>query len=200
MAASIAILTGAYGLTQICFGGVVGLGIAILNGDLDPFMTQPKNLLLHLSASKSRSRGWGQLITMVILVILGGFTKGFMLPLIFLTMLSGCLIFTSIGILVQSLTFWLGSIESVSKKYLDSLFVFALYPTNIYSGILQFVMFTFVPAGLIGYVPVELLRSFSWYKLIILLCSAFGFFGLAILVFYLGLRKYESGNKFGMRL
>ena len=61
-------------------------------------------------------------------------------------------------------------------------------------------MFTLIPAGLIGYVPVELIRSFSWVKFVGLGCSALGFLGAACLVFHLGLKKYESGNQFGMRL
>ncbi len=83
---------------------------------------------------------------------------------------------------------------------MDSLFVFALYPTNIYSGLLQLVMFTVIPAGLIGYLPVELLHKFSWPKMAILFSSTLGFLMLALLVFHLGLKRYESGNKFGMRL
>lgn len=199
MAASMAMLSGSYGISNVCFGGVKNLGLIILNGDLDPFMTQPKNLLLHLAGSKSRSKGWGHLITAVILLILGGF-KASSLPLILMLIVSGAAIFTSLGFIVHSLTFWLGSIESVSQKYLDSLFVFALYPTNIYSGLLQLVMFTLIPAGLIGYVPVELLRAFSWDKFVILISCSLGFLGTAYLVFHLGLKKYESGNKFGMRL
>ena len=199
MAASMAILSGAFGIASVCFGGVKNLGRIILNGDLDPFMTQPKNLLLHLACSKSLSKGWGHLMTAVILLILGGF-KAFSLPLILMLIVSGALIFTSLSLIVHSLTFWLGSIESVSQKYLDSLFIFALYPSNIYSGILQLVMFTLIPAGLIGYMPVELLRNFSWVKLTILLSSNLAFLGTAILVFHQGLKRYESGNKFGMRL
>lgn len=199
MAASMAVLSGAYGIANVCFGGVKNLGLIILNGDLDLFMTQPKNPLLHLICSKSHSKGWGHLITTFILLILGGF-KVFSLPLLLILIFLGAVIVTSLGLIVHSLTFWFGSIESISQKYLDSLFVFALYPTNIYSGFLQFVMFTFIPAGLIGYVPVELLRVFSWDKFIILIGCSLGFLGIACLVFHLGLKKYESGNKFGMRL
>ena len=72
--------------------------------------------------------------------------------------------------------------------------------TNIYSGFIQFVMFTFIPAGVIGYIPVELLRFFSIGKLIILLMSSIGFSALAFFVFYAGIKRYESGNRFGMRL
>jgi len=195
-----AIGMGGYGLMQICFGGVKQISRVILNGDLDPFMTQPKNLLIHLTGSKSFSKGWGHLMTTIILVILGQFFTVSSIFLILLGMICSCLVFTSIGIIAHSLVFWFGSIEKVSKNYCDSLFLFALYPTNIYSGVLQLVMFTLIPAGIIGYMPVELLRSFSWLKLIALVGSALGFFSLSFIVFYRGLKRYESGNQFGMRL
>ena len=87
-----------------------------------------------------------------------------------------------------------------SKKYCDALFLFALYPTNIYSGVLQVVMFTLIPAGVISYLPVELARQFSWLQLFLLVGSSLGFLALAFFVFYSGLKKYESGNRFGTRL
>lgn len=195
-----AIGMGAYGLMQICFGGVKQISRIILNGDLDPFMTQPKNLLLHLAGSKSFSKGWGHLMTTVILVILGKLTILSTLLLIAIGMICGCLVFTSIGIIAHSLVFWFGSIEHVSKNYCDSLFLFVLYPSNIYSGILQVVMFTLIPAGIIGHMPVELLRNFSWLKFFTLLGSSAGLFTLAFVVFHQGLKRYESGNQFGMRL
>lgn len=195
-----AIGMGAYGLMHICFGGVKHLSRIILNGDLDPFMTQPKNLLIHLIGSKSLSKGWGHLMTSVILIFLGKLTTPFALAVILISMISGCLVFTSIGVIAHSLVFWLGSVESVSRKYCDSLFLFALYPTNIYSGLLQLVMFTIIPAGIIGYMPVELLRHFSISDLVILLSSSLFFFLLAFVIFHLGLKKYESGNQFGIRL
>src|SRR5262249_14604267 len=69
-----AIGMGAYGLMQICFGGVKQLSRIVLNGDLDPFMTQPKDLLIHLIGSKSLSKGWGHLMTAAILLIIGNLT------------------------------------------------------------------------------------------------------------------------------
>lgn len=200
MAALMAIGTGAYGLMQICFGGVKHLSAIIINGDLDPFMTQPKNLLVHLLGSRSLSKGWGQLMTTVILAAFAGLTTPSKIILIVVSLVCGCLVFTSVGVIAHSLAFWLGSIESVSRKYCDSLFLFVIYPTNIYSGFLQLIMFTLIPAGIIGYIPVELLHSFSWVKLMILLSSSISFVTAAFFVFHLGLKRYESGNQFGMRL
>lgn len=196
----IAIGTGSYGLTQICFGGIRNLSKMIINGDLDPFMTQPKNLLLHIAGSRSHSKGWGNLMTALILMVFGNILTLFSTPLILISMISGTLVFSSINIIAHSAAFWMGSVESLSKKYCDALFLFALYPTNIYSGFLQVVMFTLLPAGVITYLPVELIRNFSWLQLLILIVSSLSFFGLAFFVFYRGLKKYESGNQFGMRL
>lgn len=200
MVVLMAVGTGGYGLMQICFGGVRNLSKMILNGDLDPYMTQPKNLLLHILGSKSLSKGWGHIMTSVLLVWLGGVASLQSIPLITISIICACLVFTSINIIAHSLPFWMGAVEGLSKKYCDSLFLFALYPTNIYSGLLQVVMFTLIPAGVIGYLPVELVRSFSWPWLLVLVSSSMGFFALAFLVFYSGLRRYESGNQFAMRL
>lgn len=198
--ALMAIGTGGYGLMQICFGGVRTLSTIILSGDLDSFMTQPKNILLHIAGSKSMAKGWGHLMTTVILISLGGLATFSNIVLILISILSGCLVYTSFNIMAHCLPFWMGSVEGLSKKYTDALFLFALYPTNIYSGLLQIIMFTLIPAGVIGYIPVELLRNFSWPLLLILMATSITFFGLAFLVFYAGLKRYESGNQFGMRL
>jgi len=195
-----AVVTGGFGLMQICFGGVRELSKMIPSGDLDPFMTQPKNLLLHVAGSKSFSKGWGNLLSTVTLIILAGISSPLTIFLILIGILCSCLVFTSFNVIAHSLPFWMGSVEGLSKKYCDALYLFALYPTNIYSGVLQIIMFTLIPAGVISYLPVELARQFSGLKLLLLLGSSLFFLALAIFVFYSGLKRYESGNKFGTRL
>lgn len=199
MTVMMAVGTGAYGLMQLCFGGVRQLSRTIIQGDLDPFMTQPKNLLIHLIGSRSLAKGWGHVLTTFVLLALEGLFNAKTVTLVAIGVVSGCLVFTAMSIIVHSLAFWLGPLESLAQKYSDSLFVFALYPTHIYSGWLNLAMFTLIPAGIIGYLPVELVRNFSWFRLGILLTSAFTFWGIAFEVFNLGLRRYESGNQFGGR-
>jgi len=191
---------GAYGLMLICAGGIKNLSAIIISGDLDTFMTQPKNLLLHIAGSKSRSKGWGHLLTAFSLILLGGIFDLQTLLLMVLSMICGCIVFAAFNIIAHSLPFWMWSVEGLAKKYCDSLYLFALYPTNIYSGILQVVMFTLIPAGIISYLPVELIRNFSWPQLFLLLCCPILFTAIAASIFYSGLKRYESGNKFGMRL
>jgi ABC-2 type transport system permease protein len=171
-----------------------------MNGDLDPYMTQPKNILLHLLGSKSLSKGWGYLMSAAVLLVLGGLAAWHTFLLILLCGIFGCLIITACSIMAHSLAFWMGPIESVARRYCDSLYLFILYPPNIYSGVLQVIMFTLIPAGIIGYIPVELVRKFSWPMLIGFITCSIVFFALSFLVFNRGLKRYESGNKFGMRL
>ena len=199
MTIMMAVGTGAYGLMQICFGGVRQLSRTIIQGDLDPFMTQPKNLLIHLIGSRSLAKGWGHILTTFVLLLLEGLFNLQTVTLVVIGVVCGCLVFTSMSIIAHSFAFWLGPLESLAQKYSDSLFVFALYPTHIYSGLLNLTMFTLIPAGIIGYLPVELVRNFSWFRLAILLTSALTFWGIAFEVFHLGLRRYESGNQFGGR-
>lgn len=200
MTALLAVGSGAYGLLQICFGGTRQLAKVIISGDLDSYLTKPKNVLLHIAGSFSARKGWGHLMTAFLLIFLGGLTESYTLCLLLVSFITGCMVYTSFRVIVHSLTFWLGPIESLSEKYADSLFLFALYPTNIYSGLMQFLMFTLLPAGIITFLPVELIRDFSLQKLFVLILSASLFPLLAFFVFYRGLRRYESGNRFGLRI
>ena len=197
MVALMAIGSGAWGVKNICFGGMRELGRMIIKGQLDPFMTQPKNLLIHIVGTRSYARGWGHLSSSIVLMYFGGLTDPLTVGLMLLGIVTGGLVFTSAGIIAHSLTFWLGPVESLSKKYCDSLFLFALYPTNIYSGVLQVFMFTLMPAGIIGFLPVELVREFSFARLGLLLVSSMIITVLAFVVFHGGLKRYESGNQIG---
>jgi ABC-2 type transport system permease protein len=190
-----AIVRGGYGLARICFGGSKVLAEKIITGGLDPYMTQPKNLLLHLLGSESQSKGWGHILSAVILFFLAD-VHLVQLPMILIGVLCGGLLFTSVATIAHSLCFWFGNVGEVSKKYTDSIFLFVHYPVNIYSGLMQVFMFTILPAGLIGYLPVELVKRFSWSMLFALVGATGVFVALAFLVFYRGLRRYESGNLF----
>jgi len=184
----------------IVFGGIKELSRIILSGDLDSFLTQPKNVLMHIAGSKSLAKGWGHLMTAVVIIFLSLPMSLSDLGLIVLSILCGCLVFTSINIMAHSLPFWLGAMESVAKRYCDALYLFALYPSNIYSGFLQVVMFTLIPAGVITYLPIQLLQQFSWSQLFVLISVSGSFFACAFGMFFAGLKKYESGNRFGVRL
>jgi len=58
----------------------------------------------------------------------------------------------------------------------------------------KFILLTIIPAALIGSVPAEFVRSFTWLALAQLLAGALIFLFGAVSIFRLGLRRYESGS------
>jgi ABC-2 type transport system permease protein len=58
------------------------------------------------------------------------------------------------------------------------------------------VLFTVVPAGFVGYLPVRILHAPSFTNVTILVIVAVAYVGLAALIFDRGLRRYASGSRF----
>jgi len=122
------------------------------------------------------------------------------LPLFFILLIPCILIILSFGIIVGSLSFYIGNSQSLSDSLYGAIIAFSSYPASIYSGIAKFIVFFIIPAGFITTVPVILLKSFDWIWFGLLYAFAVAILLLAIYVFYKGLKKYESGNLIGVRL
>src|SRR5262249_32855511 len=93
-----------------------------------------------------------------------------------------------------SLAFWMGAASQISSQVLMALITFATYPVSLFDGTAKLLLFTVLPAALMGAVPAEFVRGFGWAELGLMGAGAAGFLGLAILAFYQGLRRYESGS------
>ncbi len=71
---------------------------------------------------------------------------------------------------------------------------FAIYPITLFDPASRLILFTLTPAALMGAVPASFARSFGWGTLGQLAVGALVFLGLSVLLFYTGLRRYESGS------
>ena len=98
-------------------------------------------------------------------------------------------------IIIHSLTFWLGDAGPLSQLLMNALLTFALYPISLFDGPAKFILFTIVPAALMGSVPASLIRGLAWGQNFGgLFLGAVSLLALALLIFYRGLRRYESGS------
>jgi ABC-2 type transport system permease protein len=199
MAALYGIVAAGYGAAVVFAGGVRDLARRIADGDLDSFLTQPKSPLLHAIASGTHASGWGDMASGLGFLALSGLVSGPTLPLAAVAVLCSAVVFIASGVLLHSLAFWLGRVEALARQLWEFLVTFSLYPRTLFSGALKLVLFTLIPAGFIGYLPVELLRDYSAAGLLAAVAGAAGYALLAQLVFAAGLRRYESGNRFGIR-
>lgn len=184
----------AWGIAAYFFGNFTTLSEIITLGRLDYYLSLPRPVLLHALASRSLGSGMGDLIYGLGSYILSGYLTpgGFLRYLVSVTVAVS--IFLSFLTLVQSLSFWMGNTTAISQLALNALLTFSLYPGSLFEGAAKFILLTVIPASLIGSLPAEFVKSFSWGALLQLLASAILLALFSIWVFYRGLKRYESGS------
>lgn len=199
MLALFGLVAAGFGGSVVVAGGVRDLARTIAEGELDALLTQPKNVLHHAIGSRSLAHGWGDLSSGLLFVALSGVVGPAALPWLGVALCLSTGMFVATGVLLHSLAFWLGNVDTLARSVWEFLVTFSLYPPTLFSGALRLLLFTLVPAGFIGYLPVGLLRDFAWPQLALAVGGLCFYGALAVGVFACGLRRYESGSRFGVR-
>jgi ABC-2 type transport system permease protein len=189
-----AILASSFGLVSVLFGNAFWLSDIIANGRLDYYLSLPKPVLLHVVASRTISSGMGDLTYGFISYVFSGQFTWDGLARFGLATLLAATVFGSFLILVQSLSFWLGIMTNLNNLIVNAMITFGIYPATLFDSTAKLILFTLIPAALMGAVPAEFIQSFSWRSLAELTVGAAAFFILAVAVFQRGLRRYESGS------
>lgn len=185
-----------FGLAVFLFGNAVQLSNIISQGRLDYYLSLPRPVLLHAIASKSIPSGLGDFTYGIMSFVMAGLFSADTILRYVLGILLSTTTFLSFLIIVNSLAFWIGNARMLSSQATNAIVTFALYPITIFDGSARIILYTLLPAALIGAVPVEFVRTFSWGELGQLLGSSLIFLVLATVVFHRGLRRYESGSAF----
>ena len=107
---------------------------------------------------------------------------------------------TSISIILSSLSFWFQKTDIVADTGNSLMTNFATYPDGIFKGLVKILLFTLIPVGIINYIPVHILSEFSLGLSLIFILVTILLTGLAILVFYKGLKRYSSSNLMTARI
>jgi len=190
------LVAAAFGLTITFAGGVRHLGRFIEDGDLDTLLTQPRSVLVHTLGMRAHPSGFGDLISGLIFIALSGQISWRSAPLLIVVIVASAVIFVACGVVFFSLAFWLGRVETVATQLWELLVTFSLYPEPLFGGALRLVLFTVLPAGFVGYMPIRILHAPSFTSVAILVCVAVGYVCVAVLLFDRGLRRYASGSRF----
>lgn len=199
MAALFGIASGGFGLGVIFAAGSRDLARVILEGDLDTFLTQPKHPLLHCIASRSNPSGWGDFASAYIFLAMSGYLTVPTFVLSLVAMACGGTVLISSIVIIQCMAFWVPNSTTLTKQIAEFLNLFSAFPKTVFSGSLKVVLYTVLPAGFISYLPVELVRDFSARDLLYVVGATVAYVAIAFWVFHRGLRRYESGNRFGVR-
>ncbi|MFM8322982.1 MAG: ABC transporter permease [Chloroflexota bacterium] len=194
MAVTFGITASAFGLVSLLFGNAFMLGEIITKGRLDYYLSLPRPVLLHAVASRSVSSGMGDVVYGILSFSLSGTASPGAFARFVLAVCLSAAVFVAFLILVQSLAFWMGSSANLAQLAINAMVTFAIYPITLFDSTARLILFTVIPAALMGAVPASFARQFSWQTLAELLVGAAALLALAVAVFQTGLRRYESGS------
>lgn len=182
------------GLAAALFGNCNRLATIVVQGQLDYYLGLPRDTLVHVLVSRSGLAGWGDVGFGLLAYALFGRLDAPSIALYLALVVISLVVYVSFMVLAGSLAFWIGNAEAASFQAQQALITFSLYPGAMFQGWLRILLFTAIPAGFISHLPVALLRSFDPLLFIGLIAAAVVAAVLAIVVFQVGLRRYESGN------
>ena len=181
------------------FGNCLRIASVVVSGDLDYYLALPADPLLHVLVSRTYVSAWGDLISglgIYLLLVPGSMAR---LPLFVLYAGIGALIFLGFAVAVGSLVFFVDQSQDIAAYLYNALISFSLYPIDVFPLLVRLLLYTLVPAAMIGTLPARLLFEFRWTRL----AAMVGFAALILLVarvlFLRGLRRYESGNRVTVR-
>jgi ABC-2 type transport system permease protein len=182
------------GVAGVFFGGYRDMAAAILRGDADALLTQPKPVLARLLAGESLAHAWGDIVTGVALLATLAGLDATRVPLAVLGVALGLSVYVSASITFASLAFMISGARSFSRELTDFMLLLSSYPGSIYSGTTKLIAFTILPAGFVVLAPVEFLREPTLAHLAVAVAAAAGYAAVAICVFHLGLKRYQRGG------
>lgn len=189
-----ALTSTSFGLCFVVFGNVNQITRMILNGELDTYLLQPKDVLINVLCSKTTVSAWGDTLYGIILFFLiRSFNiKSFLLFLLF--SVTGALLFSSVLVSMHALSFYTGNTEGLAQLVTEFLISFSIYPEGIFNDTVKYILYTVIPVAFIVYIPAEVINEFSVYGLLKIFAAAVIWIVIAYTLFYKGLKKYESGN------
>jgi ABC-2 type transport system permease protein len=190
-----AIVALGHGLAFMFAGNTSGtLAYLVAQGRLDYYLVFPRNVLLHVVFSRMMVSTIGDVSFGIVAYLFTGRFHPLDIILFLAATVLVALIMIAFAILSGTMAFFMGNTQNASQQLNMTLITFALYPNSLFSGAARFMLFTIVPAAFVGSVPVQIIKERDGVLLAGLAGVALLMWGLATAVFYIGLRRYESGS------
>ena len=190
-----AVVTLSFGLAHILAGNVgQNLAYLIAQGRLDYYLVFPRNLMWHVVFSRMLVSALGDLVFGLIAYLFTGLFHPLEIVYFLAASVLAALIFVAYGIIAGSLAFYMGNAQNASQQMSNAMTTFALYPNSLFAGVSRLLLYTLIPAAFVGAVPVRIIQERDPMLLLFLLGAVGLIWGVATAVFYLGLRRYESGS------
>ena len=182
-----------YGLSHLLFQQAYSLPTTIMNGKLDSFLVQPKNVLLSVISSGTNSSALGDLIYGYLVIIIFRFS---VMNLLLFTLFSilGAMIMTSFVVITGSFSFWIVRGDMIAENLNNTMTLFSTYPDSIFKKVVRLFLYAVVPIGFVVYLPMRIILHFNLSYSFAVIGFTIFIVWLAFILFYRGLRRYTSSN------
>lgn len=191
--------SGIFGISHILFYKAFEIPDLIINGKLDTFLVQPKNVFLSVITSDSSISAIGDLIYAYICLTIYGITvNNFLLFTIFV--ITGGLILTAFVSILGSTCFWITKGDTIADALCNIMINFATYPGTIFKGGIKLILYTVIPVGIANYLSVDTILNFNIFNFIYIIVFTIVITILAFVIFNKGLKRYSSSNLMSSRI
>src|SRR5262249_34322823 len=194
-----ALAASGYGLAHAVYGNALQLANLIAQGQLDVWMLYPRALLPHMLLGRMSATAWGDALFGYVAYLALVRPGPARLCLFVLLSLSTAALFVAFSVLSGSLGFFLGNSATLTEQWRMAMITLSTYPATVFSGTVKLLLYTLVPAAFVTSLPIVALRDLSFADAALTVAGAAGFLLVSAGVFYLGVRRYESGNLVAMR-
>ena len=188
-----------FGIAHILFNKAFELSDLIINGKLDTFLVQPKNVFLSVITSDTSISAIGDLIYGYICLFLYGITiKNFILFTIFT--ITGGIILAAFVSIIGSISFWIVKGDILVDTLNNMMVSFATYPGTIFKNAIRIILYTLIPVGIANYMPVDTIINFNFMNFVYIIAFTIAIVILAFYIFNTGLKRYSSSNLMSSRI
>jgi ABC-2 type transport system permease protein len=176
----------------------------VIQGGFDRLLLRPLNVFFQFSSSNINFIGFIDLIPAILIFSYASITIGFEWSLInisklFLTILGATLIQCAIFTIIGCIAFWTKKSDSLTWLTLEIIDRTTMYPMVIFPTAIK-ILLTIIPIGFISYYPaldlIDKQTEFVPFIPYSILTCIIGIllFGICILFFNYGLKRYESSG------
>ncbi len=191
--------SGGFGLFVLFGNGLRTLANQIDNGELDSYLISPQPALLSAAGKSCDPSGLGELVTTLILCGFAWPVVQHHVPAVIGLLVLFGIFWASMALIFGSVAFWAKDMDEWANTMLMNCIIIGTNPTNIYSDFFKIIIFTVFPVGFVALFPIEYMINNQIELLLYATGGVFAIAALAIWLFNHGLKRYESGNRFGVR-
>lgn len=194
-----------HALSMIFFVRGWFMGYFVIEGDFDRYMLRPMNVLYQFFFTEFNLIGITDLIPGICVFVYGCIQVEFVFNIRNILTLVAILVGATfirggVYLIIGSTTFWTKSITDFGA-YTQELFdKTTMYPLSMYPESVQFILTFLIPIGWVSFYPAAELMGISGdifmpgYAPFITLVAGALVFAVAAVVFYSGLKRYESAG------